>query len=444
MQKEHNSARETFRTQETSVLFVLNLDIGDGTTDRIVFRQDSIPAKVALEFCQRNNLDINVYNYLLNALEERRYEVLSHRENSQVRINTEIDEESRQILKNTPQEYTGGKSVRSNLKRPSSSNRSKRNVRGKWGGKYSAQSIQNKKKRQDIGFYKNSEFNQGPSLFDRYKLTEEQERDINGTEFSEEEPSEALAVIPSSRSKRSKTNINMYSESLFNQKQSRSKNSTSQRDKRVKEDRNLSTTKRSKKPKKKNVDDIDRKIAELESDLNYRNRSAFRNSKTANERLYIDALSRTKRRPSSGYKDPRTPGRKISTYRSQNRSFDGSTTRSQRITARSKGLYNTKNGVGVLTTNRLYYEGVARERERQEQIEAAKVFRNSIIEGKATYAPEINPISDLIASTKRDGKVQNRLLEYGEALKYKKDKLRLIKDELSKGVYDFKPRTNNV
>ena len=64
------------------------------------------------------------------------------------------------------------------------------------------------------------------------------------------------------------------------------------------------------------MDDIDRKIAELESDLNYRNRSAFRNSKTANERLYIDALSRTKRRPSSGYKDPRTPGRKISTYRS--------------------------------------------------------------------------------------------------------------------------------
>ena len=98
------SAHETFRSQETSVLFVLNLDIGDGRMDRIVFRQDSIPAKVALEFCQRNNLDIKVYNYLINALEERRYEVLTHRESSQVRINTEIDEESRQILNYRTQE----------------------------------------------------------------------------------------------------------------------------------------------------------------------------------------------------------------------------------------------------------------------------------------------------------------------------------------------------
>ena len=97
-----------------------------------------------------------------------------------------------------------------------------------------------------------------------------------------------------------------------------------------------------------------------------------------------------------------------------------------------------------MTTNRLYYEGMARERERQHQIEAATIFKNSIIESKATYAPEINPISDLIASSKRVGKVQNRLLEYGEALKYKKEKLRMIKDELSKGVYDFKPRTNKV
>ena len=58
-----------------------------------------------------------------------------------MRINTEIDEESRQILNNS-QKKKSSQSVKSNLKRPvSNSNKVEKHVGKKWGGKYSVQNI---------------------------------------------------------------------------------------------------------------------------------------------------------------------------------------------------------------------------------------------------------------------------------------------------------------
>ena len=57
------------------VIFVLNLDIGSGKKDKIIFRSQDTPEDLALQFCRKNNLNIRVYDFVANALREKYHEV---------------------------------------------------------------------------------------------------------------------------------------------------------------------------------------------------------------------------------------------------------------------------------------------------------------------------------------------------------------------------------
>lgn len=94
----NHSPHETFRSFETGVMFVLNLEIGNGSMDRIIFREESVAAELALDFCQRHSLGIDFYDHIVAALEDRRQEVIQNRELSVRKINSEIDRENRKKL----------------------------------------------------------------------------------------------------------------------------------------------------------------------------------------------------------------------------------------------------------------------------------------------------------------------------------------------------------
>jgi hypothetical protein len=53
------------------VLFVLNLDIGSGKQDKISFKSTDTPENLALQYCRKNNFNIQVYDLVSNALREK-------------------------------------------------------------------------------------------------------------------------------------------------------------------------------------------------------------------------------------------------------------------------------------------------------------------------------------------------------------------------------------
>ena len=61
--------------QDSEVVFVLNLDIGSGKKDKIIFKSNDTPEDLALKFCRKNNLNIRVYDFVANALREKYDEV---------------------------------------------------------------------------------------------------------------------------------------------------------------------------------------------------------------------------------------------------------------------------------------------------------------------------------------------------------------------------------
>ena len=63
------------QSDNPDVIFVLNLDIGSGKKDKIIFRSTDSPEDLALKFCRKNNLNIRVYDFVANALREKYDEV---------------------------------------------------------------------------------------------------------------------------------------------------------------------------------------------------------------------------------------------------------------------------------------------------------------------------------------------------------------------------------
>lgn len=88
------------------------------------------------------------------------------------------------------------------------------------------------------------------------------------------------------------------------------------------------------------------------------------------------------------------------------------------------------NPKGVLASNRLYYEGLAHQRDKLSELEYANLYNEELEMRGATHKPDINKVSDMIATSTRDGRVQDRLIEYGEALRFKKEKLKIMKNHL--------------
>lgn len=57
------------------ILFILNLDIGKGRNGKIEFKEGDKPEKLSLEFCQKNSLNIKVYEFIVKALVQKQKEV---------------------------------------------------------------------------------------------------------------------------------------------------------------------------------------------------------------------------------------------------------------------------------------------------------------------------------------------------------------------------------
>ena len=63
--------------EQGEILFILNLEIKHGKMDKIVYREHSNPRELALKFCQKNALNIKVYDFVVDALRAKFNQVLT-------------------------------------------------------------------------------------------------------------------------------------------------------------------------------------------------------------------------------------------------------------------------------------------------------------------------------------------------------------------------------
>lgn len=56
---------------DNEVLFVVKFELGESLSDTIEFRKYDISEELAIDFCKRNNLGINVYPTIVDALNQK-------------------------------------------------------------------------------------------------------------------------------------------------------------------------------------------------------------------------------------------------------------------------------------------------------------------------------------------------------------------------------------
>lgn len=69
------NTNKTIQSEKPKILFILNLDIGGGKSDKIEFRETDNPESLSLEFCKKHSLNIKVYDFIVKALNEKFREV---------------------------------------------------------------------------------------------------------------------------------------------------------------------------------------------------------------------------------------------------------------------------------------------------------------------------------------------------------------------------------
>ena len=58
-------------SNESDILFVVKFELGETLSDTIEYRRGDIAEELALEFCNRNDLSINIYPTIVTALEDK-------------------------------------------------------------------------------------------------------------------------------------------------------------------------------------------------------------------------------------------------------------------------------------------------------------------------------------------------------------------------------------
>ena len=53
------------------LLFILNIELGEGNSKKLHFYESDTPAKLAFTFCQQQKLDHRAYEFVLKNLEEK-------------------------------------------------------------------------------------------------------------------------------------------------------------------------------------------------------------------------------------------------------------------------------------------------------------------------------------------------------------------------------------
>ena len=124
---------------------------------------------------------------------------------------------------------------------------------------------------------------------------------------------------------------------------------------------------------------------------------------------------------------------------------------------RSKSKVSNRSNIsqdGVKASNRLYYWGVQKSQFREKQRQNALKLKEKLeLSTTMTDKPKINNISNMIASRARYGifgmnskadtsRTAERLIKYGEAVRYKKNKMKMMKDRVEMNKYTFRPATN--
>lgn len=73
--EEKNVLKKIDSNKKKDVLFILNLEIGGGKSDKIQFKQGNKAEDLSLEFCKKHNLNIRVYDFIVKALNQKKQEV---------------------------------------------------------------------------------------------------------------------------------------------------------------------------------------------------------------------------------------------------------------------------------------------------------------------------------------------------------------------------------
>ena len=69
-------SRNTSQNRSQEILFILNLDIGKKIKDKITFKRGDIPEDLAIQFCQKNSLNIKVYDLIVQGLRDKYEEAI--------------------------------------------------------------------------------------------------------------------------------------------------------------------------------------------------------------------------------------------------------------------------------------------------------------------------------------------------------------------------------
>lgn len=335
---QNHSPHISYRTQESDILFVLNLEIGNGKSDKIIFKDGGNCSDLALDFCQKHGLNEKVYELIVNSLEQRKNEVLTERDRV---TNSSKPKKQKNWKTDRPFNYSKQDQI---LKECKSS----------------------KRHAKMANLYEESEFADHPSS-------------------SEEDPERNQRKDVPQPSKYS-SSLNRFPDKLNNMK----------------------------------IEALDNQIVDLEADLNLLNLSNLNKSKDVSERLYTDAKSRARSRKG------------VSSSNLYNKS----------VLSQSKDGKATRSGMNA--SNRLYYQGLAHQRDKANELEAANMYQTYMSTSKLRNKPRINPLSDIIASYKNVGAVEERLIRYGRSVSQKREQQQMMKDSVQRTQFDFHPKINRM
>ena len=428
---------------ENEVLFIVKFELGDTHSDQIMYKVGDIVEELAIQFCERNQLGVGVYTTIVDALEEK-YQTVQELNKAQYEKNR-----ANKNSKNSPSQpkfdqTTTLKDVKSTGKK----NKIKIKEQMSPGTLISNDEFQDQKV-NDYNIY---------SVYNKSNLSPEV---VSG----QIKVSKSGLIKPGNHITSgliSTPKINRYNE--LEQDLNSGKNYSGYQSSLTKFMLKGDIHPKSNKKPNEDQDAVNQsysgyntKIKRVEDRLysDAKSRQARNwNSKVA-QKIIKQEVSRLKQSVSKSQILQKK--RKRSTAKSVESSYDGDIYQGQYAYTKQhhfKGNKNIMNNTGisnsgVSASNRLYYGGIQHKQSKDrlnQTLESKKYLSES---SDNLFRPQINDISRKIANTKKvfagdNLKVEERLNKYGQAMEYKKQQIKGIKDEIEKGVCTFQPRLDNV
>lgn len=373
-------------------LFILNLELKKGKKDKIYFKKGDNPGDLALEFCQKNKLNIKVYDFIVEALKEKLNLVLSERD----------EKSDKKEISSTSNELSGSewrqRYYNTSPKSPLSSERKKKRMiiyEKSPTTLVSGDAYENVLSRLKKINYMENEYDYSDKALKKNIFSEDNIANVN---YSPQNPDKELFIQ------------NNYQNSL----------------KKI-IDKTINETRRGKAISSYMNDKTDHEeLKSLKRDI----RNCYDPKiKNVTERLYTDAKQRTNRK------------KKIM---KENKSMDISR-RQSRINLFEDNPHKTRERL-IKTTNRLYYWGLKKEKLKEKMLNEAREQKELLKEIELRDTPVINNVSRMIAKSKRNktDDVVDRLLKKGEDLKERKEKLKYIHEYIEEKKFSFQPKVDKM